>query len=58
VDNSAPMSDPQDSTYRSQFGVQTTGTTSRSSLAGFARSPECVDKSVTENGHVRGGSHS
>jgi len=30
----------------------------RSSLAGFARSPECVDKSVTENGHVRGGSHS
>jgi hypothetical protein len=28
VDNSAPMSDPQGSTYRSQFGVQTTGTTS------------------------------
>ena len=28
VDNSAPMSEPQGSTYRSQFGVQTTGATS------------------------------
>jgi hypothetical protein len=27
-DNSAPRSDPQGSTYRSEFGVQTTGTTS------------------------------
>ena len=28
VDNSAPMSNPQGSTYRSQFGVRTTGATS------------------------------
>ena len=28
VDNSAPMSDPQGSTYRNKFGVRTTGATS------------------------------
>ena len=28
VDDSAPMSDPQGSTHRSQFGVRTTGATS------------------------------
>ena len=37
VDNSAPMSHPQGSTYRSQFGVQTTGATSAAALKLLAR---------------------
>jgi transposase len=32
VDNSAPVPDPQGSTYRSRFGVQTTGATSDNAL--------------------------